>query len=711
MNNENKSDLKDLLADIDNNRILLPDFQRRFVWKTEDVQTKLVASVLARMPIGSILLLESNVDEYASKLIGRKITPDLSQVEGEVRFLLDGQQRMTVLANVFSNVIHNNCKKVSDLNSPSLKKRFFLAIPKWNTVESVEEDWFGVRSFNFPYRDLKKEPIFLSSDMEKHVKCYSFKSNGDEPYNPRNKLSSELNNFCIGANEKFYLVPLFLLCATNDTETLKYEKILERIADSIEEEIEERYSILTEEDREQFCKSIFGDDCDVASLDKLKERLSQHNKPLWLRYFKEYLDKCVSELQLNRIVVSADQRVRAIDIYENLNRGGISLNTFDLIMARVATVTSKSFDNQIEEDIRALREYKNYVVPDAVLNYFLKLNMYNATLNTKCLNDEKNEISSKYIDVFLDVLCLYLNNKAFDESGFNLENIKVDHIKKEAILKMDPTEIVEYEPRVVQAIDRAMFFLQSRCGIRNIAEINYSLVVVLIAFIFISDEFYKEKNNHDLLEAWYWASMFSGEFDKDQNSKLIANLKHIIKTIHKKSDKAWILNMKDKVFAMPDFSDENLVLMKKTDEDKYPKEVLRHLVCQFYLSKTYSDLFNSNDVVNVFAEYADELEEHHIIPLGSATTIEKSAAALRNDTGSICNSPLNFALITKTANKKVLSDSLEGYYKRITDESKSSLNIPYTESTINEDEIRNVLKTRYSSTSGAIKSRISNLLG
>ena len=38
---------------------------------------------------------------------------------------------------------------------------------------------------------------------------------------------------------------------------------------------------------------------------------------------------------LNKIEVSGEQRDRAIDIYENLNRGGISLNTFDLVMARV----------------------------------------------------------------------------------------------------------------------------------------------------------------------------------------------------------------------------------------------------------------------------------------------------------------------------------------------------------------------------------------
>jgi len=104
---------------IESNKILLPDFQREFVWKDEEQQKKIVASVLAKMPIGSILLLKSKPDEYTSKIIGCKNRIDASELSGEVEFLLDGQQRITVLTNVFSNIIHDQCLKVTDLISPS----------------------------------------------------------------------------------------------------------------------------------------------------------------------------------------------------------------------------------------------------------------------------------------------------------------------------------------------------------------------------------------------------------------------------------------------------------------------------------------------------------------------------------------------------------------------------------------------------------------
>ena len=67
-------DFGEIVRKIAEDKMLLPDFQRGFVWKDEE-QRKIVASVLAKMPIGSILLLKSKPDEYASKSIGMKEKP------------------------------------------------------------------------------------------------------------------------------------------------------------------------------------------------------------------------------------------------------------------------------------------------------------------------------------------------------------------------------------------------------------------------------------------------------------------------------------------------------------------------------------------------------------------------------------------------------------------------------------------------------------
>ena len=44
MANENVSDLTNIIDRINKNEILLPDFQRAFVWRDEERQIKLIAS-------------------------------------------------------------------------------------------------------------------------------------------------------------------------------------------------------------------------------------------------------------------------------------------------------------------------------------------------------------------------------------------------------------------------------------------------------------------------------------------------------------------------------------------------------------------------------------------------------------------------------------------------------------------------------------------
>lgn len=73
-------------------------------------------------------------------------------------------------------------------------------------------------------------------------------------------------------------------------------------------------------------------------------------------------------MELNKIEVSGEQRDRAIDIYENLNRGGISLNTFDLVMARVAKVSTDNFYRRLvryiqEEKVMTNRSYRIRLFP------------------------------------------------------------------------------------------------------------------------------------------------------------------------------------------------------------------------------------------------------------------------------------------------------------------------------------------------------------
>ena len=47
------ANFSEIIKAIYEKNILLPDFQRKFVWKEDERQRKIVASVLAKIPIGS----------------------------------------------------------------------------------------------------------------------------------------------------------------------------------------------------------------------------------------------------------------------------------------------------------------------------------------------------------------------------------------------------------------------------------------------------------------------------------------------------------------------------------------------------------------------------------------------------------------------------------------------------------------------------------
>ena len=174
--------LSKFISRIQSNEILLPDFQRKFVWTEVDTQQRLIASVLASLPIGSVLLLEGDSGEFVSKQLGRKNKLDVSGTS-QRNYLLDGQQRLTVLSNVFSNTILKDVKNFkTDLAHESLKRRFYL---KFSGINSrfVQNDLFGLSSLSFTF-DPTDEPNFSSNDIYDLIYSDDLKTMDETPFDP-----------------------------------------------------------------------------------------------------------------------------------------------------------------------------------------------------------------------------------------------------------------------------------------------------------------------------------------------------------------------------------------------------------------------------------------------------------------------------------------------------------------------------------------------
>lgn len=131
------SKVADLLADIKNGRIGLPDLQRPFVWKDSKVR-ELLDSMMKGYPIGYIMLWESPVDYENTNYIGKnekvfKRPDDL---------VIDGQQRLTaLLAAMYGITIKDKDYKERKIriSFDPLKREFAV----WSQAYERDPEWIS----------------------------------------------------------------------------------------------------------------------------------------------------------------------------------------------------------------------------------------------------------------------------------------------------------------------------------------------------------------------------------------------------------------------------------------------------------------------------------------------------------------------------------------------------------------------------------------
>lgn len=718
--------LKDLIKSVQANEIVLPDFQRKFTWDVEK-QRGFIASVLTKLPVGGILLLEADSSAYKPKVLGLKSDCALeTTIPDTTHFLIDGQQRITCLTNVFSDIIHNSARTTGNLSSRQLLAvRFFLTLPRWERNLDKHTDLFGVKSLDFTVESKGEGiPKFLTENIIDSIVFETFtqSDNPKKPYAPTECLKDALDDFCKKENE--WLVPLFLMIPTSDAdESSRYDRfdaILKKIGQDILLRIRSEYCKINDKDEKfNFVKEIlintteqnsYVDAPDGEKSQKFEELL-ERKANRWKDYFKSYLESCINDLDIFEKRLKANQRERAIDIYENMNMGGVSLSTFDLIAAKAAKECAESFHDRVHDFLVNNREYNINAVP-SMLNSYINSN-YNASTSTEAVT--KEGLTSTYINLFLQILVAISKNPNYDEN-----NLSTDSFKANRALDLKSNDINNNTKKACLGLDRAMFFLQTRCGIRKLSDLNNKLMATLIAYIFTKDDWFNDKKVHDKLEAWYWTALFSGEYDKDQYSRFESNIKAFINSL-KTNDFSWLNPMRDRILNEANFTDKELLLMQKVKQDRKPKANVSNSVCQYFLAKGYDDLVKTriNDQVtgqeikkvNVFSSF--KLEKHHIVPIGSIAKISELTGKLRDDDTNIVNSPLNFVYISDMANKAILEKSLSEYESSIENTSKSKLmivNYPTVADLSNQQKILNWLDERFNHLQGDIKNKVSDLL-
>ena len=110
--------LPSLLEDVKEGKLVIPDFQRDFVWTRKQIE-ELLNSVINRYFIGTILVLESPTTNlrFAPRLV-RGVQADPKK-HTTINYVLDGQQRITSLFYAFH-------EPNLDLADEAVPTRFYL---------------------------------------------------------------------------------------------------------------------------------------------------------------------------------------------------------------------------------------------------------------------------------------------------------------------------------------------------------------------------------------------------------------------------------------------------------------------------------------------------------------------------------------------------------------------------------------------------------
>jgi len=120
-----KESLQEILKDVSNGKIQLPEFQRGWVWDDIHIRS-LLASISLSYPIGAVMMLENGNPDVRFK--PRPVEGvELNEEVAPERFILDGQQRLTSL---FQALFYGKVVKTRDVRKNAIKRWYYIDMCK-----------------------------------------------------------------------------------------------------------------------------------------------------------------------------------------------------------------------------------------------------------------------------------------------------------------------------------------------------------------------------------------------------------------------------------------------------------------------------------------------------------------------------------------------------------------------------------------------------
>lgn len=656
--------LNDLIKNSNNKELLLPNFQRDFVWDRPMNQRRLLTSILYDIPIGSLLILEGPKDYFATKelCISNESSTSLKDT---CQYLLDGQQRLSTLKSIFYDFFEDihDWKNTYDKLYQKLITRWFIKI----IPDETTHDLFGWKNLNFNKTFLNSiEP----SDIKKIIKYEKFGKNQSHLwYHPEYKIEDWIDkeNGKIKKNQKNLIIareaagsgyiPLYSIYNSEDiphTKKLHY-RVLKNIATNRLEELKALIS-----DNPIILNDIFTEKIQTDSVDELLEDLKDN----WINDVCAFLDNIIIK-EVPIIQLQNDEMSRAIHTFEFVNEGGTALSVYDLIVAKAAQ--DRGLDSLTNRIINLIKN--DIYLTDSLLR---DINVSHRTWDPVNMGVIKEGMITNIIkNQYLNLLSIYSNTE------YLADEIKLELIKKDKLLQLTHKQINSSTEIIIKALMRACAFLHFRCGITNIDIFNYDLMIIPISYILIKDEWWEDEVVINKLEYWYWVSLFGGSYRESQNNQCIEDIKKLVKLV--KDEINDLSTREANILEFQDYSDKNTLLLR--NESKKVPPAIDKGILQYILSKQPKDFIDSSLIIKTWdiAEQKEfyfqsieknetvKIEDHHIIPLGTVTKIGESTKSIRKNPTHILNSPLNRTYISSISNRVIRDKTTKEYFNSVSD--------------------------------------------
>lgn len=306
--------LTDLVVRVDQDKLVIPDFQRGFKWQTPDIR-KLLEFLLLDFPIGAALLWRTQ----RTMLDFRRIE-DVEFSDGEteaednfepheqelksdeIDFILDGQQRITSIYKLFPAAL---VPTEHELDSRFKGLRFFLALDKLGVPRTLPD------LYRTDFQSHADPDVVAAAIVEKrHAdlrKEYRQVTGQKAPL----RLAEE--NILLVCQRKMWL-PLTRAFLENK------QSHLQRMRRVVENDLRNKLDNYSGPEPRKTLEDLI-----EAGLDR------------WADWFTSSFQATLNSKSLTCLILGNDKPEGLARIFETINSTGLNLSVFDLLVARLGT--------------------------------------------------------------------------------------------------------------------------------------------------------------------------------------------------------------------------------------------------------------------------------------------------------------------------------------------------------------------------------------